>query len=324
VLYEDRYNTSAAFFEDPCGNRLDVAIVPNMNSAACASIKYKEFIPHTVLQDDIKRFWILEKEYTPEVPTEEVTPDACIELILNFGSAYVQISGAAPRQLPEVCLFGLQSSPLLFQASGVVKIVAARFFAWGTLSFLKHKVQPGGTEDVELDQAWRGVISKMRAKVHSDEYQKAVEEFEDFLVGQRLNALFGPRQVRAAAKLLYHTKGQFRVAELADRLNLSARQLERQFDEATGVSPKTLARTIRFDAIRNRLMFQPEANLTELAYEFGYSDQAHFIHDFKAFTNKTPSEFAAEMLKLQEIFHDRRNVVFLQSPPTALDYSAPK
>jgi hypothetical protein len=63
------------------------------------------------------------------------------------------------------------------------------------------------------------------------------------------------------------------------------------------------------------------ANLTDLAYEFGYTDQAHFIHDFKAFTNKTPREFAAEMLKLQEIFHNHQNVVFLQSPPNALDYS---
>jgi len=68
-------------------------------------------------------------------------------------------------------------------------------------------------------------------------------------------------------------------------------------------------------------MFQPDVNLTDLAYEFGYTDQAHFIRDFKAFTNKSPGEFAAEMLKLQEIFRQNENVVFLQSPPTALDYS---
>jgi methylphosphotriester-DNA--protein-cysteine methyltransferase len=46
------------------------------------------------------------------------------------------------------------------------------------------------------------------------------------------------------------------------------RQLQRQFDETTGVSPKTPARTIRFEAIRERLMFDPNANLTDLAYEF--------------------------------------------------------
>jgi AraC-like DNA-binding protein len=285
-------------------------------------IKYQEFMPHTILRDYVKRFWILEKEYTAHDHVEEVTPDACIELILNFGSGYVQIEGTMQRELPKVSLIGLQSKPLIFHADGVVKIVAVRFFAWGALPFLKHAVRPNSTMKVELDVALNSLVSKIAAKVRADEYPKAIEEVEDFLIGQRLNALFEPRQVRAAAKLLYHTKGQFRVAELADRCNLSARQLERQFDEATGVSPKALARTIRFDAIRERLMFRPEANLTDLAYEFGYADQAHFIHDFKAFTNKTPSEFAAEMLKLQEIFHDRQNVVFLQSPPNALDYSA--
>jgi AraC-like DNA-binding protein len=250
-----------------------------------------------------------------------VTPDACVELILNFGSPYVQVEGTRRRELPKVCLVGLLSKPLPLQASGVVKLVAVRFFAWGALPFLKQAINPDSTPGVELDTAFSNLVTKIARQVHANKYSKAVEEVEDFLIGKRLNTLFEPRQVRAAAQLLYHTKGRFRVAELADRCHTSARQLERKFDEATGVSPKTLARAIRFEAIRSRLMFQPVANLTDLAYEFGYTDQAHFIHDFKAFTDKTPSAFAAEMLKLQEIFHDNQNVVFLQSPPTALDYS---
>src|SRR5262245_58625172 len=94
-------------------------------------IKYQELIPHTVLQDYVKRFWILAMEYTANASVEEVTPDACIELILHFGSAYVQVDGTKRRELPRICLIGLQSKPLRFQTTGVVKIVAARFFAWG-------------------------------------------------------------------------------------------------------------------------------------------------------------------------------------------------
>src|SRR5262245_25230999 len=114
-------------------------------------IKYQEFMPHTVLQDHVKRFWILEKEYTAEDSIEEVTPDACVELILNFGSPYVQRCGTTRRELPKVFLIGLQSRPLTFQARGVVKIVAVRFFAWGALPFLKHEVQPDSTLKVELE-----------------------------------------------------------------------------------------------------------------------------------------------------------------------------
>jgi AraC-like DNA-binding protein len=289
--------------------------------SAMPVIKYQEFMPHMVLQDYVKRFWVLEKEYTAEDSLEEVFPDACVELILNFGSAYVQVGGSTPRTLPNICLIGLQCKPLLFRANGVVKIVAVRFFAWGVLPFLKNELQRGSTMGVDLDTAWRSVVSKIEAKVHANEYQGAVEEIEDFLIGRRVNISFDPQQVKLAAKLLYHTKGKFRVADLADSLNLSVRQLQRQFDDATGVSPKTLARTIRFAAIHDRLMSEPDANLTDLAYEFGYTDQAHFIHDFEAFTNKTPSEYAAECKKFQELFHDHENVVFLQSPPPAVNYT---
>jgi AraC-like DNA-binding protein len=283
--------------------------------------RYQEFIPHTVLQDQVKRFWILEREYTPEDSYQEVLPDACIELILNFGSSYRQMSGSSPRELPQVFLIGLQYKPLILEANGVVRIIAIRFFAWGALPLLQHEVRPDSTMKAELDNEWHPVVSKIAAKVHASEYQKAVEDIEDFLIGKRLNSLFEPQQVQAAARLLYRTKGQFRVSDLADYLNLSVRQLQRQFEDAIGVSPKTLARTIRFEAIRNRLMFEPSANLTELAYEFGYTDQAHFINDFKAFTDKTPGEFAAEMQNLQELFRDHENVVFLQSPPSMLDYT---
>jgi transcriptional regulator GlxA family with amidase domain len=112
--------------------------------------------------------------------------------------------------------------------------------------------------------------------------------------------------------MLHHQKGQFRVAELAEYCNLSARQLQRRFQDVVGVSPKILARTIRFDEIRRRLMFNPDANLTDLAYEFGFTDQAHFIRDFKEFAGKTPGEFASEMRSLQTVFRDHDNVVFLQ------------
>jgi AraC-like DNA-binding protein len=36
--------------------------------------------------------------------------------------------------------------------------------------------------------------------------------------------------------------------------------------------------------------------MVELAQDLGYSDQAHFIHDFKAFTSYTPGQKAAQIL----------------------------
>jgi len=278
-------------------------------------MKYQEYQPHASLRDYVKCFWILEKEYTAEAPNEEVTPDACIELILNFGACYVlQTEGLPDRKMPAAFLVGLQTKPLLFRADETVKLVCTRFYAWGASPFLAPDYQSSGAVTIAQGNEWLSLTKKLKPAMDADDFDGAVAQVEDFLIGKLLTATFDLKQIQVAAQALYREKGQFRVSELADYCNLSARQLQRQFQDVIGVSPKTLARTIRFEEIRSRLMFHPETNLTDLAYEFGYTDQAHFIRDFKEFTGKTPGEFAHEMLAWQAIFHDRKNVVFLQFP----------
>lgn len=276
-------------------------------------MKYQERLPHSSLQDYVKCFWILEREYTPENPNEEVIPDACIELIFNFGAPYVLQAERLPdREMPAAFLIGMQKKPLLFRSGGTVKIVATRFYAWGALPFLSIQAQTPNNLAITLGLEWHDLADILEPKVHADDYDGAVASVEDFLIGKLLTATFELKQIQTAAQALYHQKGRVKVTELAEYCNLSARQLERQFRDVTGVSPKTLARTIRFEEIRNRLMFDPDASLTDLAYEFGYTDQAHFIRDFKEFADRTPGEFAAEMRALQAVFRDYENVVFLQ------------
>jgi AraC-like DNA-binding protein len=276
-------------------------------------MKYQEYSPHASLQDYLKCFWILERDHTPEDPYEEVIPDACIELIFNFGAPYVlQAEGLREREMSAAFLVGLQNKPLLFRSSGTVKIVAARFYAWGALPFLASKTQTPSNLPMTLSREWHALAHRLAAKVQANDYEGAVAGLEDFLIGKLLTATVELKQIQIAAQMLYYQKGQFRVAELADYCHLSTRQLQRQFHDLAGVAPKTLARSIRFEAIRNRLMFDPDTRLTDLAYEFGYTDQAHFIRDFKQFADRTPGEFAAEMRALQSIFRDHEHVVFLQ------------
>lgn len=279
------------------------------------NMKYKEFLPHPSLQDYVKCFWILEREYTPEDPHEDVTPDAFVELMFNFGAPYVlQPSGTPDREMPTAFIVGLLRMPLLFRSSGTVRLVSTRFYAWGTVPFLNITEKTSDNLAVTLDHQWSDLANKVSPRVHADDYDGAVAVVEDFLIGKLLTASFDLKEIQIAAQMLHHQKGQFRITELADQMNVSTRQLQRRFQDVVGVSPKALARAIRFEEIRKRLMFEPDSNLTDLAYEFGYTDQAHFIHDFKDFAERAPSEFAKEMRALQKALHDHDNVVFLQFP----------
>lgn len=278
-------------------------------------IRYREHEPHASLRDHVKCFWVMEREYTPEFPAEDVTPDAFIELILNFGAPYrLQRDGAPDREMPRVIVVGLHDKPLRFRCDGRVRLVAARFFAWGAMPFLADRTHGLPRLRTTPGREWTALATRVEPAVRAGDDAAAIAIVQDHLIEKLLTATVDRASLRAAARMLHLAKGQFRLAELAECCHLSRRQVQRQFKDALGVSPKALARRIRFEEIRKRLMFDPDQSLTAMAYEFGYSDQAHFIRDFKRLANRTPGAFAREMRVIRDVFRDHENVVFLQVP----------
>lgn len=70
---------------------------------------------------------------------------------------------------------------------------------------------------------------------------------------------------------------------------LSVRQFERRVREFTGFSPKQFLRITRFNALLNKSF--TGKRFGDIAFEFGYYDEAHFSHDFKQFSGINPSEY---------------------------------
>jgi AraC-like DNA-binding protein len=237
-----------------------------------------------------------------------------VELIFNFGSPYLLASTTPPRVLPAAVLVGFQKKTLPIRVAGTVKVVAARLFAWGTLALLEDEIRTNTGAVTALTAGWDTLVRRLESQVTRGRYEEARTALQEFLLPRALARAYDAKLVRTAAKLLYHTRGQCRVEELVDYCHASVRQLERKFQRAVGVSPKFFARPLRFGQAQRRLMFDPETDLTQLAYQCGYFDQAHFIKEFKAFAGMTPSEYAHHVRGLQQLLRSK-DVVFLQSEP---------
>jgi AraC-like DNA-binding protein len=276
-------------------------------------MKYHEYSPHPALRDTVKCFWIHEATY-PSETTQDITPDGCVELIFNFGSPYRLLTTTPPTMLPAAVIVGFQNKTMPILLHGTLKVVAARLFAWGALALLQDNMNTLTDKVTALGTDWDSLMRDLKSLVTQGEYEKATKTLEEFLIRQALLRTYDAKLIQAAAKLLYHTKGECRIAELAEYCQVSARHLERGFRRVIGTSPKGFARTLRFVEAQRRLMFDPDADLTRLTYDCGYFDQAHFIKDFKVFAGKTPSEYARQMREMQEMLKSR-DVVFLQSPP---------
>jgi AraC-like DNA-binding protein len=86
------------------------------------------------------------------------------------------------------------------------------------------------------------------------------------------------------------------VASMASSLFISERQLRRRFEAATGLTPTTLHRILRFQrflalAWTSR---RPSSHIGRLAVEAGYTDQAHLHREAARLEGRAPRVFISE------------------------------
>tara|TARA_R110000850_G_scaffold105579_6_gene216575 strand:+ start:1142 stop:2032 length:891 start_codon:yes stop_codon:yes gene_type:complete len=80
------------------------------------------------------------------------------------------------------------------------------------------------------------------------------------------------------------------LAVLISEMSRSQRQIERLCKKYFGSAPKLLHRKFRALHSANRLTWQDLTDWRDIATTV-YSDQSHFIREFKQFNGRTPSEF---------------------------------
>lgn len=111
---------------------------------------------------------------------------------------------------------------------------------------------------------------------------------------RRVHATAGPRpDVEWAWRRITQTAGAVRVRDLAQEIGCSDRHLASRFGEEIGMTPKAYGRLLRFERAVDALLDGRE-ELSRIAARCGYSDQAHFNRDVRAFAGTTPTALAAE------------------------------
>jgi AraC-like DNA-binding protein len=84
-----------------------------------------------------------------------------------------------------------------------------------------------------------------------------------------------------------------KVEDLVERYCMNKRTLQRLFAKYVGVGPKWVIQRYRLHEAAEQLAAGP-VNQSALALSVGYSDQAHFIRDFKRVVGTSPAAYARQ------------------------------
>lgn len=265
---------------------------------------YQEFEPGTELNLFVKCYWILEspKQEIPEKQT--IVADGCMEMIFHYGDLYKQyIANGKSLIQPRCFVIGQLTQPLEIEPTGLTGIFGVRFHPGGFLPFATVSIKEMENTAVPLEELFAKDGENIQHAIRSAQSTtEKINLIETFLRSQLTSKQTVDRIVKSAVATILTANGQLSISELSKQNNIHRRQLERKFSAAVGLSPKQLSKIIRLQSALKMLLNKKFTNLTDVAYQNEYYDQAHLIKDFKELTGITPKEFYGNNLRMTSFF----------------------
>jgi len=207
----------------------------------------------------------------------------------------VAIAGAAGTpERSRTVVVGTMRRAVVVPLTGTTRLFGVRFRPGAAHPLLGVGLAQLTDAAVPLEEVWGGVGARLEASVEEAEATpERIRRVEQILTERAGRARPLHPGVLGALRALHAARGAGRVDGIAPG-PIGARQLERRFREAVGISPKRLARVLRLQHAIALLRHRPPLSWSALALAAGYYDQAHLIRDFRALSGLTPLRYARE------------------------------
>ena len=245
-----------------------------------------------------KKIWILQnQDSTTQKSTGSMVGDGRLELVFVSGNGYKTKFGDEKQTWGEgIYLGGHIDQPFDMEILPETKIQFVKLEPWAAAMISGFDFKQSLNQTIPLDQVNKALNHSLASQSGSHFTQDTFK-----LLSKSLESTSLKRKkfdlLKFAAHYLENNFLNFKENKnnLLKELNVSARTLETSFGRSIGLTPQKFANTIRFRKISEQIYHcEDNQSLTELAYNFGYFDQAHFIKHCQQFIGFSPSKLSQE------------------------------
>lgn len=268
---------------------------------------YQTHQPHPDLSSLVNFYWTLEVPAEANSQKQRIIPDGCIEMAFILGDDIKRFISKDEYILqPRAMVLGQTMAPFYIQPVGYVNTFAVTFYPYGFANFINQPIKNLVNKETPLGELFGDVPAKELEQniQQAENTDERIQYVEDFLFARLKDNMTIDIIVKTTIDVLLSTKGRTSINSIIKQDSSKRRQLERKFVKQIGISPKQLGKVIRLQSALKILLNEDEQNLTNIAYQSEYYDQAHFVKDFKEFTGVSPKEFlGSENMALSALFY---------------------
>lgn len=226
---------------------------------------------------------------------DRILPTGQSQLLINLGPTQYRIEAGPPeRRVPfrDVWYSGLQQTPIDTEAPHGQALLGIAFHAHGAFPWLGRELAQVEERIVPLaDLVGSGVLGLRERLLNTAAVADRFRLVQDWIIDRMSERTVVHPAVTWAVQKMVATEGRYPIANLATETGYSRKHLAELFHRQVGLSPKALARVLRFRGALNLLQGRRDVPWAELADQCGYYDQSHLTNEFRDFAGVTPGEF---------------------------------
>ncbi len=248
--------------------------------------------PSFRLKKYVDCYWYLQSDRSFDA--ELCLPDGAPSLILSLQNPYQRKNDGkafTEKVLPAGIAFqGAKSVRITHEPP--ISVLAVRFRPYG-LYYLCGICMTDLLGFTPLKYVFPGISDEMEEHVFQAtsifEKIRALEKFLSRMLPVKQSV---DLPLERAVELIELNNGNISIDKIRQAVFVEKSTLEKKFKEKVGLSPKTYGNIIRFNqALLGICQGKENQRLTDLAYQYGYYDQSHFIRSFKNITGLSPHQF---------------------------------
>jgi AraC-like DNA-binding protein len=239
----------------------------------------------------IKSIWRLH-EFNIQERTETILPKGTVEIIFNLSDDIVYCNSTLDirKKLPSCFINGINFNPFNLIKSGQQVFLGIQLNSLGLKALFNVPVKEFNNIIIEGALVSRSLNTLLQQLVSNRSFNEQVHTIMKWIY-RRVSVSNYYNDIKQMHALFYsRCVTELSVKQLCDEAYLSDRHLRRLSADWLGMSTETFILYNKYYSSL-RLLHTSDLSLTEIGLEAGYYDQAHFIREFKSFTDLTPKEY---------------------------------
>ncbi|BAS60058.1 Transcriptional regulator2C AraC family (plasmid) [Leptolyngbya boryana IAM M-101] len=224
-------------------------------------------------------------------------PMGTMELVINLNEDSIPLFDRQSRRQQGstngIMLCGTHSENFIIRDAHQISIMGVHFKVGGGAAFFELPAGELYNERISLNEIWKTQASELRECL----LQHFSPEHRFYILEQFLMQMMRLPDHHPAVDFAlqqFQQSANSTINAVIEQTGFSPRYFNQLFRNQVGVTPKLFCRIQRFQNALKILSVKAPVDWMEIALTCGYFDQAHFIHDFRAFADCTPTEYLTQ------------------------------